>query len=81
MDLNSTEKNKTNKYWTDMYISSHSSNKQELLNDIIISKEPPVQYTDNKNIRTEPITANDYDEVCDFIKRYNRHISFWICYC
>jgi hypothetical protein len=73
------------KWWKDMPISktnnNHNNNdininNNNYKNDFIISRDIPIKYNDNKNIKIKiGLNPDEYSEVCDFIKENNKMSS------
>lgn len=62
----------SSKYWSEMFISTDSDPQSR---EIIISKEEPVKYTEDRPIIFSHITPEDYQEVSDFYKTHNKMSS------
>ena len=74
------------KYWSDMYISNDTKDTNETnqtddtnetnTKDFIISTDPPVNYDSNVNVIVHHgIKLSEYEEVSDFIRKYNKMSS------
>lgn len=67
--MNNRQTNRS-KYWSEMYIDRSEDKRGS---NFIISTDPPVKYEDNKKIiLSYKIDPCEYDEVCEFYRKYNK---------